>query len=244
MSVRVLKQYIELYQLSGSIDYFLETSKDKEVCIEANNVYQTQIVDPFKQLKIECEQCDKCRYRKDRGGQKVVFGSGHFSSKCFVVGDPVNVDENLSGHPFGRSNNNKYHDMFNNIIKKGLIEGENLQMTFSDLYLTNITKCRAHKRDNEEIQKCLFFLLKQIEIIKPMIILVFGEYAANAIFNSSDHINYYRENQGLKFHNIPVYFTLNPMDIVRLENDKENYTKMKKIVMNDLKFFAKAYREL
>ena len=236
--MRELKQYIELYHLSGIADFFLNLSKQKptqQIPPKKIISHQSDIPEPIIQLWEKCKACSSCKYRNDR--TKLVFGKGSLKAKCLILGNPVNADENLSGEPFGKSNSSVYADQFARIIKKGLIEGEKLSITKDDLYLTNITKCRAKSLDYEEIKKCLPFLRQQIDIIKPKIILVFGEVAANALFGKTENINYYRNNQGLSFQNIPVYVTFNPIDMIKTES-------LKKIAWMDLKHFAQKYRDL
>ena len=236
--MRELKQYIELYHSSGITDFFLNISKVKpslQTAINRNVTPRYDIPEPIKQLWEKCKACSLCKYRNDR--EKLVFGKGSLKAKCLIIGNPVNTDENLSGEPFGRSNNSLYADQFNKIIKNGLIDGEKLSITKDDLYLTNITKCRAKSLDYNEIKKCVPFLLKQIDIIKPKIILIFGEVAANALFGKIENIDYYRNNPGLLFNGIPVFVTFNPLDMIKTE-------ALKKIAWGDLKHFSNEYKKL
>ncbi|MCL2063111.1 MAG: uracil-DNA glycosylase [Candidatus Cloacimonetes bacterium] len=257
MSLRALKQYIELYHYYGLSDFFLESqvfqkplnTQPQKKSINSNSNYITresykdsnnkQIYDfeydvettDFTFLQRKYANCFKCSFSKSRW--KFVYGEGQQNAQCMLIGNPPITDENANGKPFvGHSG-----DLFNKMMASIGIKRE-------DLYITNIIKCKPNYIDYSEIQKCMPYLLEQIRILKPKIILVMGDIAANALFTTLHHvkstsqqinllkenIDYYRLHQGQLYQNIPIYVTYNPFDLLR-------NIDLKKLAWEDLKLF-------
>ena len=220
MSLRALRQYIELYHLNGIADFF---TKSKEFKLDvmavklsdrkvAYSVRQSGNSNDLNSLRQKCLNCTDCSLRKTR--VKMVFGEGNQKAKVMVISDPPNSDENMQGRPFmGEAG-----IVFNNMMKNVLNHERN------DVYMTNIVKCRCIIRgannyrveyyDINEMKKCLSYLHQQIDAIKPRFILVMGEIAASVLFDKREGIDYFRSNQGALYKEIPVFVTYNPSELV------------------------------
>ncbi len=125
------------------------------------------------ELSIEINNCKKCDLHKTRN--KPLVGDGPFDTEILIIGESPGYNEDLQGKAFvGEAG--KILDQLLSLI--------NLKR--NEIYITNILKCHPPKNHNpnrQEIDSCIGYLHKQIDIIKPKIILTFGKYASKEIFN-------------------------------------------------------------
>lgn len=119
-------------------------------------------------LQGEVKKCTKCSLHKTRNN--VVFGEGNPDAKLMLVGEAPGREEDIQGKPFvGEAGK---------LLTK-MLKAINLKR--EDVYIGNILKCRPpHNRDPkpDEIAVCKPYLEKQIELIKPEIILALGRHSA------------------------------------------------------------------
>ncbi len=119
-------------------------------------------------------ECRKCRLASTR--RNFVFGEGNPSAKLFVIGEAPGAEEDATGRPFvGRSGQ---------LLDKILLA---VNFERRDVFIGNIIKCRPPENRNpleDEIESCMPWLLGQLRIIKPKIILLLGKVAANTILNN------------------------------------------------------------
>lgn len=131
-------------------------------------------MDKLKQLgdvSLLCENCHSCEIASRR--DKMVFSAGNPDAKVVFIGEAPGKDENAQGLPFvGRAG-----QLLNTYLQKIGIDRE------KDLYITNILKCRPTNPDrpnkdrvpaSDEIRNCIGYLYKQIEIVKPNLIVLCG----------------------------------------------------------------------
>jgi uracil-DNA glycosylase family 4 len=123
-------------------------------------------------LKNRVLECQKCNISQTC--QQKVFGEGPIGARILSVAEAPGADEDKSGRPLvGRAG--KYWDVM--LDAAGLCRG--------DLYICNAIKCRPinnnYKKDFSEVDNCNGFLMEQIGIIKPKIILAFGKVAGYAL---------------------------------------------------------------
>lgn len=121
------------------------------------------------ELKNKCKNCTSCDLHKTRNN--VVFADGNPDTASIVlIGEAPGENEDLQGIPFvGRAGK-----LLNEFLEKANISRE------KDLYIINTVKCRPPKNrvpSNEEKEACRNFLISQIEIINPEIILLCGATA-------------------------------------------------------------------
>ncbi|DAB40973.1 MAG TPA: uracil-DNA glycosylase [Sulfurovum sp. UBA12169] len=116
-------------------------------------------------LQKQANQCHLCDLSKTR--QKVVFGEGNPSAEIMFVGEAPGASEDSTGKPFvGRSG-----ELLTKMIENVLLVSRN------DVYITNIVKCRPpgnREPAPSEAYTCKPYLLKQIELIKPKLIIALG----------------------------------------------------------------------
>jgi len=139
------------------------------------------VSDPVKALKIIREDlgdCTRCVLHK-QGRKQIVFGVGNPTAELMFVGEGPGADEDEKGEPFvGRAG-----QLLNNMIKAMGIERE-------QVYIANIVKCRPpgnRQPERDECATCSPFLMRQIAVVKPKVIVALGATAAKTLLamNSS-----------------------------------------------------------
>ncbi len=142
---------------------------------------EQRVSDPVKALKIIREDlgdCTRCVLHK-QGRKQIVFGVGNPNAELMFVGEGPGADEDAKGEPFvGRAG-----QLLNNMIKAMGIERE-------QVYIANIVKCRPpgnRQPEREECATCSPFLMRQIAVVKPKVIVALGATAAKTLLamNSS-----------------------------------------------------------
>ena len=128
----------------------------------------------MEQLREECLQCQKCPLAATR--HHVVFGTGKTGAEVVFVGEGPGENEDLQGEPFvGRGG----------ALLDKYLEAVDLSRE-RNIYIANIVKCRPpQNRDPkpEETACCIGYLSRQLEIIKPKIIVCLGRVAATILID-------------------------------------------------------------
>jgi len=158
-------------------------------------------------VRNEIGECTRCRLHS-QGRTQIVFGVGNPQADLMFVGEAPGADEDVQGIPFvGRAG-----QLLTKII-------EAIGLTRDDVYIANVIKCRPPGNRNpeqDEVNTCEPFLYRQIDIIKPKVIVALGTFAAKALLQSTDPISRLRgrtyDYRGAKliptFH--PAYLLRNP----------------------------------
>ncbi len=130
------------------------------------------VTDPLAALKLIREDlgdCTRCKLHQ-QGRKQIVFGVGNPRADLMFVGEGPGADEDTQGEPFvGRAG-----QLLNNMIKAMGIRRE-------DVYIANIVKCRPpgnRTPERDECETCSPFLMRQIAVIKPKIVVALGAVAA------------------------------------------------------------------
>ena len=151
--------------------------------------------------------CTRCKL-SGLGRTQVVFGVGNPDADLMFVGEAPGADEDVQGIPFvGRAG-----QLLTKII-------EAIDLKRGDVYIANVIKCRPPQNRNpepDEIETCEPFLFRQIDVIKPKVIVSLGKFAAHTLLRSEEPISRLRgrifEYRGAKliptFH--PAYLLRNP----------------------------------
>jgi uracil-DNA glycosylase len=128
--------------------------------------------DPIAALKLIREDlgdCTRCKLHK-QGRKQIVFGVGNPCAELMFVGEGPGADEDAQGEPFvGRAG-----QLLNNMIKAMGIRRE-------DVYIANVVKCRPpgnRTPERDECETCSPFLMRQIAVIKPKVVVALGAVAA------------------------------------------------------------------
>ncbi|HPA63608.1 MAG TPA: uracil-DNA glycosylase [Spirochaetota bacterium] len=179
-------------------------------------------------LSKEVEKCTLCRLHSTRS--KTVFGEGSAEAKIIFIGEGPGKNEDIQGIPFC----GKAGALLTSIIEKGI------RIPRSSVYICNLVKCRPtvdlkmikdRPPADDELAECSKYLKKQIEIIKPEVIVTLGSPATKYILNTKDGITSLRGKWG-EYMGIPVMPTFHPSYVIRNGGEK---SPLKKDVWNDIK---------
>jgi DNA polymerase len=169
----------------------------------------TVIAMDWPALKAEVKVCTACGLRA--GCTQTVFGVGDEKAKWLVIGEAPGADEDRQGEPFvGRAG-----QLLNSMLSAiGLKRGE--------VYIANVLKCRPpNNRDPkpEEAELCRPFLDRQIELIRPELILALGRIAAQNLLHTDTTIGRLRGTVH-KLGATPVVVTYHPAYLLRSPGEK------------------------
>jgi uracil-DNA glycosylase family 4 len=133
---------------------------------------EQNVSDPVVGLKLIREDlgdCTRCKLHQ-QGRKQIVFGVGNPRADLMFIGEGPGADEDAQGEPFvGRAG-----QLLNNMIKAMGIRRE-------DVYIANVVKCRPpgnRTPERDECETCSPFLMRQIAVIKPKVIVALGAVAA------------------------------------------------------------------
>ncbi len=187
--------YHERVDFSSVVDAVLPLPVDKD-SIQGTNL---------KQLESLVNRCSKCRLSEGR--IHPVFGEGVVPARLMVIGEGPGAEEDASGHAFvGRAG--KYLDSWLSSISMD---------RDTNVYIANIVKCRPPGNRNphpDEVQACIGYLKRQIQLVKPEIILLMGSVAARSLLDVSIGVGKLR-GRFHRYEGIPVLVTYHPAGVLR-----------------------------
>ncbi len=180
--------------------------------------------------KLICD-CQKCPLGSTRN--KFVFGSGNSDADVLVVGEGPGADEDAQGLPFvGRAGK-----LLTDILKAIKFERD-------EVYIANVVKCRPPGNRTpypQEMDTCLPYLNKQIELIKPKLILCLGLTAAQGLLKKKDSLTNMRgkvfELEVNPRYKVKAMVTYHPAALLRNPNWKRG-------CWEDVQQFRKLYDEM
>ena len=174
----------------------------------------------LEKIALEIKKCRKCKLWKIR--KNAVPGEGPINAKIFFVGQNPGKKEDLEGKPFvGLSG--KFLDK---MLKLAKIERKKV-------FITGAVKCHTPKNrkpSKEEIEACKPYLLKQIKIINPKLIVILGEVALDALLSSKEKISKLHGKLIKKDKN--YFITFHPAAGMR-------FPKIRKLMIKDFKKLGK-----
>src|SRR5437763_1766157 len=146
------------------------TSGTQNVPTEAPVTFSRNATEALTAIRVDIgEDCSRCKLHT-LGRKQIVFGVGSANADLMFVGEAPGADEDEQGIPFiGRAG-----QLLTKII-------EAIELKRDDVYIANIIKCRPPQNRNpepDEVESCEPFLFRQIELVKPKVIVALGKYAA------------------------------------------------------------------
>lgn len=148
--------------------------------------------------------CPKCRLSKSR--TQAVPGEGPADARLMVVGEGPGAKEDETGRPFvGRAG-----ELLTEILAA-------IDLPRETVFICNIVKCRPpenRKPQQEEIDACVPYLYRQIEIVRPGVILAMGGTAAETLLGVKQPLGRLR-NRVHDFRGIPLVVTYHPAALLR-----------------------------
>ena len=173
----------------------------------------------IERIAEKIRKCTLCRLWKTRN--KVVFGEGPINAKIMLIGQAPGKQEDKVGKPFvGRAGK-----LLNKLLRKAGINRD-------ECFITSVLKCfppKNRKPKKQEIRKCKPYLLKQIELIRPKVIVLLGNTAVEAILGKTK----LKEVRGKKFFInhmlfVPTYHPAAALRFKQLEKEIEKDLSMAK----------------
>lgn len=169
---------------------------------------KTLLLEEIRQRALACVKCPHLA----RSRKTVVFGVGDHNSPLMFVGEAPGADEDERGEPFV----GKAGELLTRIINA-------TSMSRESVYIANVLKCRPdtpgqtagnRKPTGDEMRTCLPYLMAQIDIIKPKVIVALGAVAIEGLFGKAIPISSIRGKfQDLR--GIPVMPTYHPAYLLR-----------------------------
>ena len=175
-------------------------------------------------VRTDLGECTRCKLHTGR--IKLVFGAGNAEARLMFVGEGPGAEEDEQGVPFvGRAG-----QLLTQIIKAMGLERE-------DVYIANVVKCRPPGNRNpepDEIEQCEPFLMRQMDVIKPAVVVALGKFAAQTLLRTTEPISKIRG----RFHQVGdtrVMPTFHPSYLLRNPAAKREVWEDMKAVMGVLR---------
>jgi DNA polymerase len=164
----------------------------------------------WPELKSAVKACEACGLRKTC--TQTVFGVGDEQADWLLVGEAPGAEEDARGEPFVGQAGRLLDNMLAAI---GLARGENV-------YICNVLKCRPPGNRNPEpleVAQCSPHLLRQLELIKPKLILAMGRFAVQTLLGTEASIASLRGRLH-RYQGVPLVVTYHPAYLLRNLPDK------------------------
>ena len=174
----------------------------------------------LRQAVAECRACGLCEKRR-----QTVFGVGHARAHWMVVGEAPGEQEDLRGEPFVGPAGRLLDQM---LAALGLTraeaapEGAPALTPDRQVYIANTLKCRPPGNRNPEpaeLERCEPFLVRQIELVQPRVILAMGRFAVQALLRTDEPIGRLR-GRVHRYQGVPLIVTYHPAYLLRNLLDK------------------------
>jgi uracil-DNA glycosylase family 4 len=177
----------------------------------------------LKGIRADIGDCTRCRLHKGR--TNLVFGVGNPNTELMFVGEGPGADEDAQGEPFvGRAG-----QLLNNMISAMGLKRE-------DVYIANVVKCRPpgnRTPEKDECDICSPFLLRQIEVIQPKVVVALGAVAAKNLLAVNDSMANLR-GRWYDFRGARLAVTYHPAYLLRDPRQKKEAWKDLQMVMKYL----------
>ena len=185
---------------------------------------QVDSVTALRLIREDIGDCTRCKLHK-QGRKQIVFGVGNPNADLMFIGEAPGADEDEQGEPFvGRAG-----QLLNNMIKAMGLRRE-------DVYIANIIKCRPpgnRTPERDECETCSPFLMRQIEVIGPKVIVALGAVAAKTLLAVNAPMSELR-GQWFDFRGTKLAVTYHPAFLLRDPRQKKETWKDLQMVMKDL----------
>jgi len=183
-------------------------------------------LDELRPIVLECRRCPLAETRNN-----VVFGEGDPHAKLMFIGEGPGYDEDMQGRPFV----GKAGQLLDKMIAA-------MQFQREEVYIANVVKCRPPGNrvpSPDEATACIGYLKRQIELIRPEVIVLLGATAVNFLLGKREGITRLR-GKWLGYEGIPVMPTFHPAFLLRQDSAKRDAWADLQQVM---KVFGKVHRK-
>ncbi len=166
----------------------------------------------LREAVVACTACPLCKTRR-----QTVFGVGNQRAHWMIVGEAPGEQEDIQGEPFvGKSG-----QLLDNMLRAiGRTRGE--AAPEQQVYIANTLKCRPPGNRNplpDELEKCEGFLIRQMQLVQPRVILAMGAFAAQSLLRSTEPVGRLR-GRVHQYRGVPLIVTYHPAYLLRNPVDK------------------------
>ena len=159
-----------------------------------------------------CTACKLCE-----GRRQTVFGVGNERAHWMIVGEAPGEQEDRQGEPFvGKSG-----QLLDNMLRAVQLTRREADPA-RQVYIANTIKCRPPGNRNpepEELAKCEPFLIRQVQLVRPKIIVAMGRFAVHSLLRSAEPIGRLR-GRVHSYQGVPLIVTYHPAYLLRNPEDK------------------------
>jgi uracil-DNA glycosylase family 4 len=181
-------------------------------------------VQALRAIRQDLGDCTRCKLHQ-QGRKQIVFGVGNPRADLMLIGEAPGADEDIQGEPFvGRAG-----QLLTNMIKA-------MGLTREDVYIANIIKCRPpgnRTPERDECETCSPFLMRQIGVVKPRVIVALGAVAAKTLLAVSAPMMQLR-GCWFDFKGTKLAVTYHPAFLLRDPRQKKQTWKDLQMVMKEL----------
>jgi len=188
---------------------------------------EKNVTDPVTALKLirgDIGDCKRCKLSQ-QGRKQIVFGVGDPRAELMFVGEAPGADEDQQGEPFvGRAG-----QLLNNMIKAMGISRE-------QVYIANVVKCRPPSNrtpERDECDTCSPFLMRQIAVVQPKVIVALGAVAAKNLLAVQSSLGDLR-GRWFEYRGCKLAVTYHPAFLLRDPRQKAEAWKDLQMVMKEL----------
>jgi uracil-DNA glycosylase len=227
---RALHDRVRFYNDLGIYDFYAQPTtilKEAQMPVELAVSTPTSN-DPAEALRLIREDigdCTRCKLHL-QGRKQIVFGVGKSNAELMFIGEAPGADEDTKGEPFvGRAG-----QLLTNMIKAMGLQRE-------DVYIANIIKCRPpgnRTPERDECDTCSPFLMRQIDAVKPKVIVALGAIAAKTLLAVSAPMSELR-GHWFDFRSTKLAVTYHPAFLLRDPRQKKETWKDLQMVMKELR---------
>ncbi|MBL8339925.1 MAG: uracil-DNA glycosylase [Rubrivivax sp.] len=160
-----------------------------------------------------CRACRLCEGRK-----QTVFGVGHLQAHWMIVGEAPGAQEDEQGEPFVGAAGQLLDAMLRALDLSRAAQGEAARRVF----IANTLKCRPPGNRNpqpDEMARCEPFLVRQIQLVRPRLILAMGRFAVQTLLRTDEPIGRLR-GRVHRYQGVPLVVTYHPAYLLRNLPDK------------------------
>ncbi|MBI3535234.1 MAG: uracil-DNA glycosylase [Deltaproteobacteria bacterium] len=172
-----------------------------------DSCFETQILsNSLQSVNSDLDNCTRCKLC--HGRKTIVIGEGNTQAELVFVGEGPGEQEDIQGRPFvGRAGL---------LLDKMIVA---MGLTREQVYICNVVKCRPPENRNpepDEVLACSSFLVRQLAIIKPKVIVGLGKFAVQFLLNSDDTIKISQvRGRFVDYNGIKVMPTFHPAYLLR-----------------------------
>ena len=235
-AVQDLKQHLESEAESGTLEFEVDPAlpgKNKDESDESpsppssshhlpkkvpstlrsssleSDVKMTRANESLEAIRADLGNCTRCNLCEER--KNIVFGVGNPNADLVIVGEAPGRDEDQKGEPFvGRAG-----QLLNRML-------EAIGLSREEVYICIVIKCRPPKNRNpmpDEVESCEPFLIRQLQSLRPRLILAMGKFAAQTLLATDERISNLR-GRFQEYQGTPVMPTFHPAYLLRNSSQK------------------------